>query len=55
MVVEYLKTLGQSHNALVGRIRVSQGLNNNGQHGYHFMVACLKILYPDIIDQEKNS
>ena len=52
MIVEYLKSLGQSYDLLVNNIRFYQGLYNNGQHGYHFIVSCLKILYPNITQQE---
>jgi hypothetical protein len=52
MVVEYLKALGKSNSELVERIRIAQGLNNQGLHGYNFIVAGLRAIYVDISEIE---
>lgn len=52
MVVEYLKGLGASNSELVERVRTAQGLNNNGQHGYNFIIAGLRAFYENISESE---
>mgnify|MGYP001076108534 CR=1 FL=1 len=52
MVVDYLKFLGESNLDLVNRIRNAHGIPVNGNDGYLFIVAALKIIYPGITEQE---